>query len=105
MQELEGRVAVVTGAASGIGRGMAEAFAGEGMKVVLADVEVVALDATAGALRSGPAAACPGCHGTAVDGQAPPWWRGGTVSRSETVALNLVKPRTSRAAGGASCLV
>ncbi|RKU25037.1 3-oxoacyl-ACP reductase [Candidatus Poribacteria bacterium] len=33
------RVAVVTGAASGIGRGMAERFAAEGMAVVLADIE------------------------------------------------------------------
>ena len=32
-------VAVITGAASGIGRGMAERFAAEGMKVVIADVE------------------------------------------------------------------
>ena len=34
------KVAVITGAASGIGRGLAERFAAEGMKVVLADVEV-----------------------------------------------------------------
>ena len=53
MQELEGRVAVVTGAASGIGRAMAEAFAAEGMKVVLADIEADALEKTAEALRSG----------------------------------------------------
>ncbi len=33
------RVAVITGAASGIGRGMAERFAAEGMAVVLADIE------------------------------------------------------------------
>ena len=33
------RVAVITGAASGIGRGMAERFAAEGMTVVLADIE------------------------------------------------------------------
>ena len=32
-------VAVITGAASGIGRGMAERFAAEGMTVVLADIE------------------------------------------------------------------
>ncbi len=32
-------VAVITGAASGIGRGMAERFAAEGMSVVLADIE------------------------------------------------------------------
>jgi NAD(P)-dependent dehydrogenase (short-subunit alcohol dehydrogenase family) len=39
MRELTGKVAVVTGAASGIGRAMAERFAREGMKIVLADIE------------------------------------------------------------------
>ena len=39
MKQLKGRVAVVTGAASGIGRALAERFASEGMSVVLADVE------------------------------------------------------------------
>jgi len=43
VKELRGRVAVVTGGASGIGRALAEAFLGEGMKVVLADVEEGAL--------------------------------------------------------------
>ncbi|MEV5595470.1 SDR family NAD(P)-dependent oxidoreductase [Streptomyces sp. NPDC052496] len=51
MRELRGRTAVVTGAASGIGRGMAEAFAGEGMRVVLSDVEEAALHRTAAELR------------------------------------------------------
>jgi NAD(P)-dependent dehydrogenase (short-subunit alcohol dehydrogenase family) len=39
MQTLKDRVAVVTGAASGIGLGIAEAFVGEGMKVMLVDVD------------------------------------------------------------------
>ena len=37
MQDLEGRVAFITGGASGIGLGMARAFLAEGMKVSLAD--------------------------------------------------------------------
>ncbi len=39
MEQLSGRVAVVTGAASGIGLAMTEAFVAEGMRVVMADVE------------------------------------------------------------------
>ena len=44
MKDFKGKVAVVTGAASGIGRGLADRFAQEGMRVVLADVEQGALD-------------------------------------------------------------
>jgi len=44
MRELRGRAAVVTGAASGIGRALAERFAAEGMKVALADVDEAELD-------------------------------------------------------------
>jgi NAD(P)-dependent dehydrogenase (short-subunit alcohol dehydrogenase family) len=39
MKNFKGRVAVITGAASGIGFGLAERCAQEGMKVVLADIE------------------------------------------------------------------
>lgn len=52
MQQLRDRVAVVTGGASGVGRALAKAFLGEGMKVVLADVEEPALKATAEALSA-----------------------------------------------------
>ena len=44
MKEFKGKVAVITGSASGMGRAVAERFAQEGMKVVLADVEQKALD-------------------------------------------------------------
>jgi NAD(P)-dependent dehydrogenase (short-subunit alcohol dehydrogenase family) len=43
MKQLEGRVAVVTGGASGIGNAMATRFAREGMKIVLVDIEAEAL--------------------------------------------------------------
>jgi len=43
MKDFQDKVAVVTGAASGIGRALAEKSAQEGMKVVLADVEESAL--------------------------------------------------------------
>ena len=45
MDDFSGKTAVITGAASGIGFAMAERFAGEGMRVVLADIEQAALDA------------------------------------------------------------
>jgi NAD(P)-dependent dehydrogenase (short-subunit alcohol dehydrogenase family) len=45
-----GQVAVVTGAASGVGRAMARRFAAEGLKVVLADIEEEALRKAAGEL-------------------------------------------------------
>ena len=45
METMKGRVAVVTGAASGIGKALSLAFAAEGAKVVLADVEDDALAA------------------------------------------------------------
>ena len=47
MEELAGRVAVVTGAASGIGLALCERFAAEGMRVVLADVDPDRLEAAA----------------------------------------------------------
>jgi len=52
METLAGRVAVVTGGASGVGRAMGEAFLAEDMKVVLADVEAPALDATVAELAA-----------------------------------------------------
>jgi NAD(P)-dependent dehydrogenase (short-subunit alcohol dehydrogenase family) len=51
MDDLKGKVAVVTGGAGGIGRALAVRFAAEGMRLVVADVEEAALDATVAALK------------------------------------------------------
>jgi NAD(P)-dependent dehydrogenase (short-subunit alcohol dehydrogenase family) len=52
MKDLRGKVAVITGGASGIGFASAEALAREGAKLVLADVEAKALEAAAAKLRA-----------------------------------------------------
>jgi NAD(P)-dependent dehydrogenase (short-subunit alcohol dehydrogenase family) len=52
MQQLRGKVAAVTGAASGLGRAMAMAFAREGMHLALADVDEKNLGATEHAVRA-----------------------------------------------------
>ncbi len=51
MQDLNGKVAFVTGGASGIGYSMAEAFGREGMAVMLADIEAEALERAVTSLR------------------------------------------------------
>lgn len=48
MQNLEGKVALVTGGASGIGLAMVNSFAASGMRVVMADIEQDALAAASG---------------------------------------------------------
>src|SRR5438876_8986128 len=52
MQDLNGRVAVVTGGAGGIGRGIVEALLEEGARVVIADVEEPVLDKAVAELSS-----------------------------------------------------
>jgi NAD(P)-dependent dehydrogenase (short-subunit alcohol dehydrogenase family) len=51
MRELAGKTAFVTGGAGGIGLAMAQAFAGAGMKVMIADIETDALRAAVESLR------------------------------------------------------
>src|SRR2546430_13870447 len=53
MDELTGRVAVVTGGASGIGLAMAKRFAAEGMHLAIADIEQDALDTATKQLADG----------------------------------------------------
>jgi NAD(P)-dependent dehydrogenase (short-subunit alcohol dehydrogenase family) len=52
MGRLEGKVAIVTGAASGIGRGIAEKFASEGAHMVLADINEQGMTVVAKAMPS-----------------------------------------------------
>jgi NAD(P)-dependent dehydrogenase (short-subunit alcohol dehydrogenase family) len=52
MERLDGKVAVVTGAASGIGLALCERFAAEGMRVAMADVDAAALEREAARLAA-----------------------------------------------------
>jgi NAD(P)-dependent dehydrogenase (short-subunit alcohol dehydrogenase family) len=52
VRQLEGRTAIVTGAGSGIGLGLARSFARQGMSVVLCDIRGDRLDAALAEVRS-----------------------------------------------------
>ena len=52
MYDVDDKTAVVTGAASGMGLGMAHSFAAAGMSVVLADIEADRLDTAVNGLKS-----------------------------------------------------
>ena len=52
MTRLAGKVAIVTGAANGIGRACARRFAADGAAVALADINVEAGEAAAAAIRA-----------------------------------------------------
>ena len=62
MQLLEGKVAIITGAARGIGRACAELFATHGASVVLSDIDADVTQETAAAIQSN------GTEATAVPG-------------------------------------
>jgi NAD(P)-dependent dehydrogenase (short-subunit alcohol dehydrogenase family) len=67
MDRLEGRTAVVTGAASGIGLAAVEAFVAEGMRVVMTDIDAGSLEDHATRLRDGGAEV----HSSVVDVRDP----------------------------------
>lgn len=66
MYELEGRVAIVTGAAIGIGRAVAVRLAQEGCRVGLFDVNGAGLEETAGLVRAAGGTAAVGLGSVAV---------------------------------------
>jgi NAD(P)-dependent dehydrogenase (short-subunit alcohol dehydrogenase family) len=53
MKDFDGKVAFVTGAASGIGLGITRAFVAKGMKVMMADIEPGPLESAVASLREG----------------------------------------------------
>lgn len=61
MRELNGKTAVITGAGSGFGRELAAVCAGEGMRLVLADIDADGLDGTVERL-DGAEAECVTCN-------------------------------------------
>ena len=52
MYDVDGKTAVITGAAGGMGLSMARSFANAGMNVVLADIDVGRLEAAVAGLRA-----------------------------------------------------
>ena len=87
MRELEGRVALVSGGGSGIGRGIVLALAGEGMRVVVADVESGAAEAVAAEI-------------TAAGGEAI----AETVDVSDVAAVEALADRCDERYGGVDVL-
>lgn len=67
MQQLAGKVAVVTGAASGIGLALAQRFGADGMQVVIADIEQNSLEREAAELRKQGVDVCAAVTDTSVE--------------------------------------
>ena len=98
MDQLSGKVAVVTGGASGIGRATVTALAAEGMKVVLADIEEKALDAAVRSLEDAGHADVLGVVTDVSDGASMDLLAERTIDRFG--AVHLVHLNAGVAAGG-----
>lgn len=85
MRDLKGKVAVVTGAASGIGLALCERFAKEGMRLVMADLKGPALDEQAQRL------AASGTEVLPVPTDVSSWEAGHIVNTASTAGLMTAK--------------
>ncbi|HUF33423.1 MAG TPA: SDR family NAD(P)-dependent oxidoreductase [Acidimicrobiales bacterium] len=97
MDELTGRTAVITGAASGMGRAFADRFSAAGMNLVLADIEQAPLDDAVAEL-SGSGAQVIGVRTDVSDGDQVDALAAAAFERFETV--NVVCNNAGVAAGG-----
>ena len=86
MQDLEGKVAVITGGAGGIGKALAEELVAEGVKIVVADVQEDLIEATTAELNE---------RGEAI---------GVTADVSDPVSMEALADRTWERFGGCHLL-
>src|SRR5260221_14196763 len=97
MARLDGKVALITGAGTGIGRATARAMAAEGAKVVVAEINAEAGEQTAqivaqagGGFIAGPSDRPPGNRGRGGVAAAVPTYRGLHMPRNKPRGPNPV---------------
>ena len=84
---LEGKVAVVTGGAAGIGAAIARAFVSKGARVVILDLDFEAALAQAGKLgRNAAAVACNVADPSSANAPCAPSWRSSAASTYSSTA-------------------
>jgi len=87
MKNVEGKIAFVTGGASGIGLGMCQAFVEAGMKVVMADIRQSSLDSAAASLDADKSVVLP-LHLDVTDRQA--WVRAADAAEQAFGNVNVL---------------